>query len=525
MGVEGTLAADGRQEDLDAAYQRHFFDLARLCRALGAGRDAEDLAQEVLIHARVHVQDVRDPAKLEGWLRTIAVRKPYRLKGRRNSIRLSSEEMVAPVDTDLPIDLATAIARLPARERAVLTPRARPGLLACGRGRSAGNPSGYGRGHAVARPGEARDLAHRLRTGQVRTMTPFWQRHISELDLAALADGAAATARQESHVAGCPRCAERLAAHRRIGRALATEWVNTTVPVPHAARTAPRVALAFPVVALAAVLVGALVFRGYGGPATPSQTPTAGLASETSGQPPTPEATPSPLPSAVVPIELPSFGGLMMNSIHWSPDGKHVIYAGLGWELLDDAGTVLKRVTLTTPQFVEVMYEATWLDSSHYAIGASPGTVTIYGLDGSEVQPQVVYRGGSMSGLGIVENGHGALAVAAVPTSFVVWADGSASKDIPGFPHVWSPDGTRLLVGTSSAQDPGSMADGAWWDSVAIVSYPGLQTTATFERVQLVANYDKGQSLDTFLSFSPDGRSIFSSWTRRQATPKGPSWT
>jgi len=121
MGVEGTLASDGRQEDLDAAYQRHFADLARLCRALGAGRDAEDLAQEVPIHARAHVQDVRDPARLEGWLRAIAVRKTYRLKARRNSIRLGNEEMVAPVDTDLPIDLAAAIARLPARERSVLT--------------------------------------------------------------------------------------------------------------------------------------------------------------------------------------------------------------------------------------------------------------------------------------------------------------------------------------------------------------------------------------------------------------------
>jgi RNA polymerase sigma factor (sigma-70 family) len=121
MGVEGTLASDRRQEDLDAAYQRHFADLARLCRALGAGHDSEDLAQEVMMFARAHVQDVRDPAKLEGWLRAIAVRKTYRLKSRRPFAQLSSGEMVAPVDTDLPIDLAAGIARLPARERAVLT--------------------------------------------------------------------------------------------------------------------------------------------------------------------------------------------------------------------------------------------------------------------------------------------------------------------------------------------------------------------------------------------------------------------
>jgi RNA polymerase sigma factor (sigma-70 family) len=121
MGVEGTFVLEARQEELDAAYQRHFADLVRLCRALGAGHDSEDLAQEVMMFARAHVQDVRDPAKLEGWLRAIAVRKTYRLKARRSSSQLGSEEMVAPVDTDLPIDLAAAIARLPARERTVLT--------------------------------------------------------------------------------------------------------------------------------------------------------------------------------------------------------------------------------------------------------------------------------------------------------------------------------------------------------------------------------------------------------------------
>jgi len=348
-------------------------------------------------------------------------------------------------------------------------------------------------------------------------MRRFWQRHISEGDLAALADGGAATAPQESHLAGCPRCAERLAAHRRIGRALATEWVNTTVSVPHA-RTAPRAALALPVAALAAVLAAALVFRGIGGPATPSQTPTVGLASETGSRPPTPPPTPSPLPSPVVPVELPA-DGLTMNSIHWSPDGKHVIYAGLGWELLDDAGTLLKRVPLATPHYVDVMYEGAWLDSSHYAIGAEPGTVTIYGLDGSEVQPPVVYRGHTVNGPGIVGNGRGALSVAAAPTSFVVWANGSASKDVPGFPLRWSPDGTRLLVATSSAQDPGSMADGAWWDTVALVSYPDLEQTATFEGIQLVANVDQGPSIGAFLEFSPDGRSVLSTGTRRQSAP------
>src|SRR5450830_1575440 len=45
MGVEGMFVLEARQEELDAAYQRHFADLVRLCRALGAGHDSEDLAQ------------------------------------------------------------------------------------------------------------------------------------------------------------------------------------------------------------------------------------------------------------------------------------------------------------------------------------------------------------------------------------------------------------------------------------------------------------------------------------------------
>lgn len=105
-------------EALDAAYDRHFADLVRLTRALGAGHEAEDLAQEVLIYARSHLGQLRDPEKLTGWLRAIAARKTFGLRSR--GLQLDARVFV-PADPDLRMDIASAICRLPKRERAAVT--------------------------------------------------------------------------------------------------------------------------------------------------------------------------------------------------------------------------------------------------------------------------------------------------------------------------------------------------------------------------------------------------------------------
>jgi hypothetical protein len=345
-------------------------------------------------------------------------------------------------------------------------------------------------------------------------MKPFWHRHISESDLAVLADGMVATPQQESHLAACPRCAERLAAHRRIGRALATEWINTTVALPHAARTTPRAALAFPAVALAAVLVAAaLLFRGIGGPATPSRSPEFGLRLDPSSpaakacHPATPAATATGNPNQIVPLPRDAYS---TDSVHWSPDGKHFIIATFGWELFDAGGLGLAEAPKVQPQIS--VFSATWLDSNTYAIleaGAeeSPGTVNICGLDGSAVTLPGSYVLANRIGEGIVGNGHGALAVATSTSSFRVWAEGSLSQSAPGYPIAWSPDGTKLLVATAYGQDPGPV-DMPVWDSVAVVSYPSLERIATFEDIQLIAQPDKLSSLGFSLSFTPDGRSF-----------------
>lgn len=110
-----------RVELLDSRYAFYFADLVRLCGALGAADDADDISQEVLVYARTHLNEVRDPARLQGWLRTIAARRLYRLKGDRRVDQLNEEVVFAPSDPDLRMDLAAAISRLPNRERHVVT--------------------------------------------------------------------------------------------------------------------------------------------------------------------------------------------------------------------------------------------------------------------------------------------------------------------------------------------------------------------------------------------------------------------
>ncbi|HEX7544869.1 MAG TPA: hypothetical protein VF361_08700 [Candidatus Limnocylindrales bacterium] len=349
-------------------------------------------------------------------------------------------------------------------------------------------------------------------------MRRFWNRHISESDLAALADGGTASARQKSHLAACTKCAERLSAHERIGRALATKWVSTTASIS-AARTAPRARYAVPVAALAVVLVGALLFRANGGPATPSQSPTADqtttaplTARPTVAQfalchPGTPPATASPEAGGMQPITLPGSKALGGAPLTWSPDGKHFIYATDSWELYDDNGRGLAGTT-PTPGWSSGFFAATWLDSDTYAIHSMDAGVVICRLDGSGLQLPGSHELANMIGPGMVGNGHGALAVALDRWNFVVWDRGSLSAPTAGLPVQWSPDGTRLLIATSGAQDPGSTADAVYWDSVAIVSYPGLQRTTTFDGVHVAAYVDKQLPLEELMGFSPDGLSI-----------------
>ena len=108
-------------EGFDSQYGALFGDLAALARALGAGPDAEDVAQEALLHARGHLHQLREPGKLRAWVRSIAVRGACRAR-RRRIADLDIEHLECLPVTDVPnVDVAAAIAGLPERERLAMT--------------------------------------------------------------------------------------------------------------------------------------------------------------------------------------------------------------------------------------------------------------------------------------------------------------------------------------------------------------------------------------------------------------------
>jgi RNA polymerase sigma-70 factor (ECF subfamily) len=116
--VKGANVLVGVRDRLDANYAKHFADLTALCRALGAGSAAEDIAQDALLHARARESQLRDDTKLDAWLRRIAARRTFEFL-RRQKRQASEEPVVAfvPVDPSLSIDVSAAITGLPARER------------------------------------------------------------------------------------------------------------------------------------------------------------------------------------------------------------------------------------------------------------------------------------------------------------------------------------------------------------------------------------------------------------------------
>jgi RNA polymerase sigma-70 factor (ECF subfamily) len=119
--VKGANVLVGVRERFDVDYNRFFADLTTLCRALGAGSAAEDIAQESILHARERHTQLRDESKLEPWLRRIAARRTfeYLRRQRRHEAGGLDDPVVAflPSDPSVSVDIAAAITRLPERER------------------------------------------------------------------------------------------------------------------------------------------------------------------------------------------------------------------------------------------------------------------------------------------------------------------------------------------------------------------------------------------------------------------------
>jgi RNA polymerase sigma-70 factor (ECF subfamily) len=108
-------------EDFDERYPRLFAELTRLGHALGAGHDAEDIAQEVLLEGRRHLGQLREGEKLQAWLRRMMVRACYRQQRRRHPSSLNSTASYLPLDRSGVLDLGIAVAHLPPRGRLAIT--------------------------------------------------------------------------------------------------------------------------------------------------------------------------------------------------------------------------------------------------------------------------------------------------------------------------------------------------------------------------------------------------------------------
>jgi RNA polymerase sigma-70 factor (ECF subfamily) len=116
--VKGASGLVGIGDGFDDNYTKHFADLTALCRALGAGSSAEDIAQDALLHAREHRHQLRDESKVGPWLRRIAARRTFEyLRHQQRHESDVPERAFIPVDPSISIDVSAAIVLLPQRER------------------------------------------------------------------------------------------------------------------------------------------------------------------------------------------------------------------------------------------------------------------------------------------------------------------------------------------------------------------------------------------------------------------------
>jgi RNA polymerase sigma factor (sigma-70 family) len=102
--------------------------VGRICGPI-ALQDGPDAAQEALITILRGIGGLREPAALFGWARVIAVREAVRVA--RRTARASAfpaDEIGAPGDPQLGVDIADTLARLTPEHRAVLVLRDIEGL-------------------------------------------------------------------------------------------------------------------------------------------------------------------------------------------------------------------------------------------------------------------------------------------------------------------------------------------------------------------------------------------------------------
>ena len=116
--------------------------VGRICGPI-ALQDGPDAAQEALIIILRGIGGLREPAALFGWVRVIAVREAVRVARRTaRASTVPAEEIGAPGDPQLAVDIADTLARLTPEHRAVLVLRDIEGLDELQAGRILSVPPG-----------------------------------------------------------------------------------------------------------------------------------------------------------------------------------------------------------------------------------------------------------------------------------------------------------------------------------------------------------------------------------------------
>jgi RNA polymerase sigma-70 factor (ECF subfamily) len=125
-------------EELVTKYQREVYGLA--CRIVSDSEEAKDLTQQAFLQAFVHIKSFRQDAQFRTWLFRIAINQCYNyLKSRKKfGDPVDVNDMILVATNESPESdlvsqedrqrLYTALEKLPAKQRAVITLKVEQGL-------------------------------------------------------------------------------------------------------------------------------------------------------------------------------------------------------------------------------------------------------------------------------------------------------------------------------------------------------------------------------------------------------------
>ena len=134
LAQEGDLPAF---EELVKKYQKEVYGLA--CRILTDSEEAKDLTQQAFLQAFIHIRSFRQQAQFRTWLFRIAIKQCYNyLKNKKRfGDPINYDDVVLAGDDSPEANLVAqddrrrlygALARLPAKQRAVITLKVEQGL-------------------------------------------------------------------------------------------------------------------------------------------------------------------------------------------------------------------------------------------------------------------------------------------------------------------------------------------------------------------------------------------------------------